>query len=99
MLAAVETIALPGIGLVVVGRIAAAVAGGAAGAAGGGIIGGLIRYGIPDDRATLYESGIREGNIITGVSHARERTRSTSTGSDGAARAEPIYRATWGDAA
>jgi hypothetical protein len=99
VLAAVGTIALPGIGLVVMGPIAAAFAGGAAGAAGGGIIGGLIGYGIPEDRAKLYESGIREGNIVMGVS---PRTREDAESFDRewrSYRGEEIYRPRWRDAA
>jgi hypothetical protein len=66
-LAAAGVIALPGIGLIALGPIAAALAGGAAGAAGGGLIGGLIGAGIPEDQARQYESGLREGNIVMGV--------------------------------
>jgi hypothetical protein len=67
-LAAAGTIALPGIGLIAMGPIAAALAGGAVGAAGGGILGALVGAGIPEEQASRYESGIREGNIVMGVS-------------------------------
>ena len=67
-LAAAGTIALPGIGLIAMGPIAAALTGGAIGAAGGGLLGALIGYGIPEEQAKRYESGIREGNIVMGVS-------------------------------
>jgi len=67
-LAAVGVIALPGIGLIAMGPIAAALAGGALGAAGGGLLGALIGAGIPEEQAKRYEHGIREGNIVMGVS-------------------------------
>jgi hypothetical protein len=67
-LAAAGTIALPGIGLIAMGPIAAALTGGAVGAAGGGILGALVGAGIPEEQASRYEAGIREGNIVMGVS-------------------------------
>jgi hypothetical protein len=66
-LAAAGTIALPGVGLIALGPIAAALAGGAVGAASGGIVGALIGAGIPEERAREYESGIRDGGILMGV--------------------------------
>jgi hypothetical protein len=66
-LAAAATILIPGVGLVVAGPIAAALAGAGAGGVTGGIIGGLIGYGIPEERAKLYESGLKEGGIVLGV--------------------------------
>jgi len=61
------------------GTIAAALAGGAAGAVGGGIIGALIGAGIPEERARRYDRGIREGNIVLGVTQGQRRTPSTSS--------------------
>ena len=66
-LAAVGTIVLPGIGLIVMGPLAAALTGGAAGAAGGGMLGALIGAGIPEEQARRYDAGIREGHIVMGV--------------------------------
>jgi len=67
-IAAVGTaIALPGIGLVVAGPIAAALAGAGAGGATGGIIGALIGAGIPEHRAKVYDAGLRGGGILLGV--------------------------------
>lgn len=71
-LAAVGTIALPGIGLIAMGPIVAALTGGAVGAAGGGLIGALIGAGIPEEQAKRYETGVREGNIVMGVSPRNE---------------------------
>src|SRR5918992_2465524 len=60
-------IAIPGLGLIVAGPIAAALAGAGAGAATGGIIGALIGAGIPEHRAKVYEAGLRGGGILIGV--------------------------------
>lgn len=61
------SIAIPGLGLVVAGPIAAALAGAGAGAATGGIIGALIGAGIPEYRAKVYDAGLRSGGILLGV--------------------------------
>ena len=61
------SIAIPGLGLVVAGPIAAALAGAGAGAATGGIIGALIGAGIPEHRAKVYDAGLRSGGILLGV--------------------------------
>jgi len=67
-IAAVGTsIAIPGLGLVVAGPIAAALAGAGAGAATGGLVGALIGWGIPEERIKEYEAGIKEGGILMGV--------------------------------
>jgi hypothetical protein len=67
-LAAVGTsIAIPGLGLVVAGPVAAALAGAGAGGAAGSLIGALVGWGIPEDRVNEYERGLREGGIVMGV--------------------------------
>lgn len=67
-IAAVGTsIAIPGIGLIVAGPIAAALAGAGAGGATGGLIGLLIGTGIPEHRAKVYDTGVRGGGILLGV--------------------------------
>lgn len=66
--AAVGTsLALPGVGLVVAGPLAAALAGAGAGAAGGGLLGALIGWNIPEERVKHYEQGIQEGGILMGM--------------------------------
>lgn len=67
ILAVGTSIALPGIGLVIAGPIAAALAGAGAGGATGGIIGALIGVGIPEHRAKVYDAGLRSGGILLGV--------------------------------
>jgi hypothetical protein len=67
-LAAIGTsIALPGLGIVVAGPLAAALAGAGAGAATGGLIGALIGSGIPEEHARKYESHIQKGGILLAV--------------------------------
>ena len=67
-IAAVGTsIAIPGLGLVIAGPLAAALAGAGAGGAAGGIVGALIGWGIPEERVKHYEAGLKEGGILMGV--------------------------------
>jgi uncharacterized protein YjbJ (UPF0337 family) len=61
------SVAVPGLGLVVAGPIAAALVGAGAGGATGGLIGALIGAGIPEDRAKAYERGLKEGGIVIGT--------------------------------
>jgi uncharacterized protein YjbJ (UPF0337 family) len=82
--AAATSIAIPGLGLVVAGPIAGAIAGAGAGGAAGTILGALIGAGIPEDRAKVYESGIRGGGIVLGTrardeAHAAELERDFTT--------------------
>lgn len=61
------SLVIPGLGLVIAGPIAAGLAGAGAGGFTGGLIGALIGWGIPEERARLYESKIKEGGIVMGV--------------------------------
>ena len=58
---------LPGLGLVVWGPLAAALAGAGAGGLTGGLVGALVGWGIPEDRAVVYENGIKNGGTVLGV--------------------------------
>lgn len=60
-------VAIPGLGFIIAGPLAAALAGAGAGGAAGGIIGALIGWGIPEERVKHYEAGIKEGGILMGV--------------------------------
>jgi hypothetical protein len=60
-------IAVPGLPIIAMGTLAAALTGAGTGGAIGALIGGLIGYGIPEDRARQYDRGIREGGIVMGV--------------------------------
>ena len=68
VIAAIGTsLVIPGLGIVIAGPIAAGLAGAGAGGITGGLIGALIGSGIPEERAKLYESGIKDGNIVMSV--------------------------------
>ena len=78
------SVAVPGLGLVVAGPIAAALLGAGAGGATGGLIGALVGAGIPEDRAKDYERGINDGGIVIGTrardaKHAEELERDFGT--------------------
>ncbi|HKR60753.1 MAG TPA: hypothetical protein VJS64_13615 [Pyrinomonadaceae bacterium] len=72
IVAVASSIVLPGINLVIAGPIAAALAGAGAGAVTGGVIGALVGAGIPEYRAKVYETGLREGGILLGVEARNE---------------------------
>ena len=61
------TIALPGLGLLIAGPIAAALAGGGAGAVAGGAIGALVGAGMTEQNAQAYEEALRHGGVVIGV--------------------------------
>jgi len=61
------TIAIPGLGLVIAGPLAAAIAGAGAGGAAGGLVGALVGWGIPEARVKRYEAGLKQGGILMGV--------------------------------
>jgi hypothetical protein len=67
VLAVAGTLAIPGLGLVLAGPVAAGLAGLGAGAAAGGLVGALIGAGIPEERAKVYETDIKAGGIVVGV--------------------------------
>jgi hypothetical protein len=67
ILAIGTSLALPGLGLVVAGPIAAALAGGGAGAVTGGVVGALVGWGIPESNAQAYQDALRNGGVVIGV--------------------------------
>jgi hypothetical protein len=86
------TLAIPGLGLVIAGPLAAAVAGAGAGAATGGIVGALIGWGIPEERVKEYEQGIKEGGILMAVSPRNEEDARHFETSWRANQGERVYR-------
>src|SRR5205823_12747858 len=62
-----SNLAIPGLGLVIAGPIAAALAGGGAGAVTGGLIGALVGAGITEQNARAYEEALRHGGVAIGV--------------------------------
>ncbi len=61
------TLAIPGLGMVIAGPLAAAIAGAGAGAASGGVLGALVGWSIPEERVKEYDEGIKKGGILMGV--------------------------------
>jgi hypothetical protein len=61
------SVAIPGLGLVIAGPLAAVLAGAGAGGATGTLVGALIGAGIPEERVKHYEKGIKSGGILLGV--------------------------------
>jgi len=66
-LAAVGSLAIPGLALVAAGPVVAALAGLGAGAAAGGLTGALIGLGIPEHEAKFLDKEIEKGGILVGV--------------------------------
>lgn len=66
------SVALPGLGLIVAGPLAAGLAGAGAGSITGGLVGALVGAGIPEERARVYEEGVRNGGIVMGVEPKNE---------------------------
>lgn len=68
VIAAIGTsVVIPGLGILIAGPIAAGLVGAGAGGIAGGVIGALVGSGIPEARAKLYETGIKEGNVVISV--------------------------------
>ena len=86
------TIALPGLGLVIAGPLAAAIAGAGAGAATGGIIGALVGWGMPEERVKRYDEGIKNGGILMGFSPRSDDDATHLENSWKVNRAQDIYR-------
>jgi hypothetical protein len=66
-LAAVGSLAIPGIGLIAAGPIVAALAGAGAMGAAGSLVGGLIGAGIPEHEAKFFGPEVERGGILVGV--------------------------------
>ncbi|WP_192821578.1 hypothetical protein [Rufibacter sp. LB8] len=92
-IAAIGTsVALPGLGLIIAGPLAAGLAGAGAGGLTGGLLGALVGSGIPEERAQVYESGIKEGNIVMGVTPRSEDDATYFENEWRTNRGEHIYR-------
>lgn len=73
-LAAVTSIAIPGLGLVAAGPLLAALAGAGAGAATGGLVGALVGLGMNRQEAEMLDQGVRGGDVMVGV-HVRDKAQ------------------------
>lgn len=72
LLLGLGTLAIPGVGFIVVAgeaasTIASTLAGAGVGAAAGGIIGGLVGLGIPEDKAKIYSDRVSGGSYLVMV--------------------------------
>ena len=68
-IAAIGTsVVLPGLGLIIAGPLAGALVGAGAGGLTGGLIGALVGSGIPEETAKEYETGIKSGGTVLGIS-------------------------------
>ena len=85
-------IAIPLVPIIAMGPLAAALAGGGAGGAVGALIGALVGYGIPEERAKVYEQGIKEGGIVFGVTPRNDDDADYIERGWTTARGEQIYR-------
>ena len=92
-IAAIGTsVLIPGLGLIVAGPLAAALAGAGAGGLTGGLVGALIGSGIPEERAKLYDEGVRNGGIVMGVNPKNDEDASYFENEWRNNRGEHIYR-------
>lgn len=92
-IAAIGTsVVIPGLGLLVAGPLAAALAGAGAGGLTGGLVGALIGAGIPEERAKLYDEGVRDGGIVMGVNPRNDEDASYFENEWKNNRGEHIYR-------
>ena len=72
LLVGLGTLAIPGVGPIIVAgeaatAIATTLAGAGVGAAAGGIIGGLVGLGIPEDKAKIYSDRVSGGSYLVMV--------------------------------
>jgi len=86
------TLAIPGLGLVIAGPLAAAVAGAGAGAATGGLVGALIGWGIPEERLKTYDAGIRDGAILMAVKPRSDEDAAHFENQWRVAKGQDVYR-------
>ncbi|MBW4560959.1 MAG: histidine kinase [Mojavia pulchra JT2-VF2] len=87
LLVGLGTLAIPGIGPIMLAgatatALATTLAGAGIGAAAGSLLGGLIGLGIPEERARVYNQGVERGGYLVIVDGT----------DDEIARAEPIFR-------
>lgn len=84
LLVGLGTLAIPGVGPVILGGAAAtalatAVSGGAIGAAAGGIAGGLVGMGIPEDQARMYNDRLNRGDYLVIIDGTMDEVRRAET--------------------
>lgn len=70
LLTGVASFVVPGVGLLILGPLASILTGLAGGALSGGLMGALVDYGLPEEKAKLYEQRLQAGEVVVGVSTA-----------------------------
>jgi hypothetical protein len=85
-------VAVPGLPIIAMGPLAAALVGAGSGGTVGAIIGALVGSGIPEERARLYDEGIKSGGIVVGVTPKTEEDAEYLEHEWTGARGEQIYR-------
>ncbi|MBA3536519.1 MAG: hypothetical protein H0T84_07915 [Tatlockia sp.] len=79
-IAAIGTsLVIPGLNLIIAGPLAAGLAGAGVGSIAGGMVGALVGWGIPEDKAKAFESGIKSGGIVLGVNETCPQRKLAST--------------------
>lgn len=81
LLVGLGTLAIPGIGPIIVAgeaatTIATTLAGAGIGAAAGGIIGGLVGMGIPEEKAKIYSDRVKGGSYLVMATGTDDQLRS-----------------------
>src|SRR5499433_138675 len=84
--------AVPGLPILAMGPLAAALTGAGAGGAVGALVGALVGSGIPEERARIYEAGIKEDGIVMGVTPRSDEDADYFEREWQNARGEQIYR-------
>jgi hypothetical protein len=84
--------AVPGLPIIAMGPLAAALTGAGGGGALGALIGGLIGAGIPEEHARLYDEGLKRGGIVLGATPRTEADADTIEREWRACGAERIHR-------
>lgn len=92
LVAATATLAIPGVGLIAAGPVAAALAGAGAGGVTGGVLGALVGAGIPDDRVKLYDEALKRGGMVMGITPRSDEDASYVEHEWRNSRGEHIYR-------
>ncbi len=79
LLATATTVAVPGLGTVLVTGPLLTLLGATGGAITGGIVGALVDMGVPEEKAKLFQDYISRGEILIAVTAEEDREEEVST--------------------
>jgi hypothetical protein len=88
-------IAVPGLPIIAMGSLAAALTGAATGGGIGAIIGALVGHGIPQERAKYYDEAVRNGGIVMAVTPRTREDAEYLEREWTACGGEQLYCPTW----